>query len=68
MPQEINLLDPFGVVKMVRGQINTMAIQAKLPQIPEVPTIKMNMAGLPLLNKWNPVINRPGYAREERAG
>jgi len=68
MAQEINLLDPFGVVKMVRGQVNSMCVAAKLPQIPEVPTIKMSMAGLPLLNKWTPIADRPGMSRGERAG
>jgi len=68
MAQEINLLDPLGVAKMVRGQLNTMAIQANLPQIPEIPSIKMEMAGLPLLNKWAPIPERPGMSRGERAG
>lgn len=66
MAQEVNLLDPLGIVKAVRGQANQMAIQAKLPQLPEVPSIKVKMDGLPLLNQFNKVPNRPGYSREER--
>ncbi|KKK63371.1 hypothetical protein LCGC14_2994940, partial [marine sediment metagenome] len=31
MAQEVNLLDPLGIAKAVRGQVNQMAIQAKLP-------------------------------------
>ena len=68
MAQEVNLLDPLGIVKAVRGQVNQMAIQAKLPQLPEVPAIKVDMAGLPLLNQFNMVPNRPGYERADRAG
>jgi len=68
MAQEVNLLDPLGIAKVVRGQGNQMAIQAKLPQLPEMPTIKMNMAGLPLLNVFNQIPERPGWSRGERAG
>jgi len=68
MAQEVNLLDPFGVVKMARGQFNAMCVAANLPTLPEMPNIKMNMAGLPLLNKWNPIPDRPGMSRGERAG
>jgi len=68
MAQEVNLLDPLGIAKAVRGQVNQMAIQAKLPQLPEMPTIKMSMAGLPLLNKFNQTPDRPGMSRGERAG
>ena len=68
MAQEVNLLDPLGIAKAVRGQVNQMAIQAKLPQLPEMPTIKMSMAGLPLLNQFNQMPNRPGWGRGDRAG
>lgn len=68
MPQDVNLLDPLGIVKSVRSQVNQMAIQAKLPQLPEVPTIKVNMGGFPLLNQFNPTPDRPGWSRGERAG
>ncbi len=68
MAQEVNILDPLGIVKAVRGQVNQMAIQAKLPQLPEVPTIKVSMAGLPLLNQFDKAPNRPGYERADRAG
>jgi len=68
MAQEINLLDPFGVAKMARGQLNSMCVAAKLPTLPEMPVIKMNMSGLPLLNKWNSIPDRPGMSRGERAG
>lgn len=37
MAQEVNLLDPLGIAKAVRGQVNQMAIQAKLPPLPEMP-------------------------------
>ena len=68
MAQEVNLFDPLGIVKVVRGQVNQMAIQAKLPPLPEMPTIKVDMAGLPLLNQFNKVPDRPGMSRGERAG
>jgi len=68
MAQEVNLLDPLGVVKMARGQINSMFVAAKLPTLPDVPIIKMGMPSLPLLNKWNPIPERPGMSRGERAG
>ncbi len=68
MAQEVNLLDPLGIAKAVRGQVNQMAIQAKLPQLPELPTIKVSMAGLPLLNQFNQIPDRPGMSRGERAG
>ena len=68
MAQEVNLLDPLGIATMVRGQVNTMCVAAKLPQIPEIPTIKMSMAGLPLLNQFIKVPERPGWGRGERAG
>lgn len=68
MAKEVNILDPLGIVKAVRGQVNQMATQAKLPQVPELPTIKVDMAGLPLLNAFNQTPNRPGYSREDRAG
>ena len=68
MAQEVNLLDPLGIAKAVRGQVNQMAIQAKLPQLPDVPTIKVGMAGLPLLNQFNKIPDRPGLARTDRAG
>jgi len=69
MAQEVNLLDPLGIAKAVRGQVNQMAIQAKLPQLPEMPTINVSMAGLPLLNQFKAQApNRPGYERADRAG
>ncbi|KKM67011.1 hypothetical protein LCGC14_1475510 [marine sediment metagenome] len=68
MAQEVNLLDPLGIAKAVRGQVNQMVIQAKLPPLPEMPAIKVNMAGFPLLNQFNPVLNRPGLSRSDRAG
>lgn len=68
MAQEVNLLDPLGIAKAVRGQVNQMAIQAKLPQLPEMPAIKVNMAGLPLVNTFNKMPNRPGYGISDRAG
>ena len=68
MAKEVNLLDPLGIAKMVRGQVNQMAISAKLPPLPEMPTLSVSMAGLPLLNQFNPVPNRPGYDRADRAG
>ncbi|MBA7671313.1 hypothetical protein ES703_79469 [subsurface metagenome] len=68
MAQEVNLLDPLGIVKAVRGQVNQMATQAKLPSLPEVPTINVSMAGLPLLNRFIQIPNRPGYERADRAG
>ena len=68
MAQEVNLFDPLGIAKAVRGQVNQMAISAKLPPLPELPAIKVNMAGLPLLNQFNKVPNRPGYERSDRAG
>jgi len=68
MAQEVNLLDPLGIAKAVRGQVNQMAIQAKLPPLPEMPTIKVSMAGLPLLNQFNQIPDRPGFSRGERAG
>jgi len=45
-----------------------MVVQAKLPPLPEMPTIKVNMAGFPLLNQFNPLADRPGMARTDRAG
>ncbi|GAJ05672.1 unnamed protein product [marine sediment metagenome] len=68
MAQEVNLLDPLGIAKAVRGQVNQMATQAKLPQLPELPTIKVSMAGLPLLNQFNQIPDRPGISRGDRAG
>jgi|GEM_PF-3543575 len=68
MSQDVNLFDPMGIAKMVRGQVNQMAVQANLPQVPDLPTLNVSMAGFPLLNSFNPVVRRPGYAREERAG
>jgi len=68
MAQEVNLLDPLGVVKMARGQFNSMCVAANLPTLPEMPVIKMGMPTLPLLNKWNPIPERPGMSRGERAG
>jgi len=68
MAQEVNLLDPLGIAKAVRGQVNQMAIQARLPQVPEVPTITVSMAGLPLLNRFNQITDRPGMSRGDRAG
>ena len=68
MAQEVNILDPLGIAKAVRGQVNQMATQAKLPPLPEVPAINVSMAGLPLLNRFNQTLNRPGYGREDRAG
>jgi len=68
MAQEVNLLDPLGIAKAVRGQVNQMAIQANLPQLPNVPTINVQMDGLPLLNQFNQTPERPGWSRGERAG
>ena len=68
MAQEVNLLDPLGIAKAVRGQVNQMASQAKLPQIPTLPAINVSMDGLPLLNTFNQISDRPGYERSERAG
>ena len=68
MAQQVNLLDPLGIAKVVRGQVNQMAIQVKLPPLPEMPAISVNMAGLPLLNQFNPIPDRPGLSRADRAG
>ena len=68
MAQEVNLLDPLGIAKAVRGQVNQMAISAKLPPLPEMPAIKVDMAGLPLLNRFNQIPDRAGMGRGERAG
>ena len=68
MAQEVNLLDPLGIAKAVRGQVNQMAISAKLPPLPDMPTINVGMAGLPLLNQFNQAIDRPGMSRGDRAG
>ena len=68
MAKEVNLLDPLGIAKAVRGQVNQMAIQAKLPPLPEMPAIKVTTDGIPLLNQFNPVADRPGYERGDRAG
>ena len=66
MPQEVNLLDPLGIVKAVRGQVNQMATQAKLPQLPELPTVKVGT--LPFFNLFNRISDRPGMSRGDRAG
>ena len=68
MAKEVNLLDPLGIATAVRGQINQMAVQANLPQVPNVPTIKVKMDYLPLLNQFNLTPERPGWSRGERAG
>ena len=68
MAQEVNLLDPLGIAKAVRGQVNQVAFQAKLPPLPEMPAINVGMAGLPLLNRFNPIPDRAGMGRGERAG
>jgi len=68
MAKEVNLLDPLGIAKVVRGQVNQMVIQANLPPLPEMPAIKVNMDGLPLVNTFNQVPDRPGMSRGERAG
>jgi len=68
MAQEVNILDPLGIAKVVRGQVNTMAAQAKLPLLPEMPSVKVNMSGLPLVNTFNQTVNRPGYGIADRAG
>jgi hypothetical protein len=61
MAKDVNLLDPLGIAKAVRGQVNQMAIQAKLPPLPEMPAINVNI-------QFNQVPNRPGYERLDRAG
>jgi len=68
MAQQVNLLDPLGIAKMVRGQVNQMAISAKLPPLPEMPALSVDMAGLPLLNQFNQTADRPGMSRGDRAG
>jgi len=68
MAQQVNLFDPLGIAKAVRGQVNQMAIQAKLPQVPEIPAINVSMAGLPLLNRFNQIPDRAGMGRTDRAG
>jgi len=68
MAKDVNLLDPLGIAKAVRGQVNQMAISAKLPALPDLPAINVGMDGLPLLNQFNQVPNRPGMARQDRAG
>jgi len=68
MAQEVNLFDPFGIAKAVRGQVNQVAIQSRLPQLPDVPTVKVSMGGFPFLNRFDKIPNRPGMARGERAG
>lgn len=68
MAQDVNLLDPLGIAKAVRGQVNQMALSAKMPPLPEMPAINVSMAGLPLLNQFNTVPDRPGMSRGDRAG
>jgi len=68
MAQDVNLLDPLGIAKAVRGQVNQMAIQARLPQLPQMPAINVAMDGLPLLNQFNKAPDRPGFSRGDRAG
>jgi len=68
MAQEVNLFDPLGIATAVRGQVNQMAVMAKLPPLPEVPSIKVSMAGLPLLNQFIQIPDRAGWGRADRAG
>ena len=68
MPKDINLLDPLGIAKAVRGQVNQMAAQAKLPSLPNLPAIKVNVDGIPLVTRFNQVQDRPGMATPDRAG
>jgi len=63
MPNEVNLLDPLGIANAVRGQVNQMAAQAKLPQLPILPTVSVK--GLPFPNR---IPDRPGMSRPDRAG
>lgn len=68
MPQEVNILDPLGIAKVVRGQVNQMATQAKLPALPELPSVSVKVGPVSLFNPFNKIPNRPGLGREERAG
>ena len=68
MAQEVNLLDPLGIAKAVRGQVNQMAIQAKLPPLPALPTVNVQMGALPFSNLFNKLPDRPGFGRGDRAG
>lgn len=68
MARQVNILDPLGIAKTVRGQVNTLAAQAKLPPLPELPSVNVNVEGMPLVNAFNQTPDRPGYALSDRAG
>lgn len=40
MPEKFNPLDPLGVIKTVKNQVDTMASTAGLPQLPSVPGLQ----------------------------
>lgn len=69
MPNEINLLDPLGIGKVVKTQVDQMATQAGLPQTPKIPEVKSAavtnvLDPLGIFTRNNPLRNIPGYSRE----
>lgn len=66
MAQDINILDPLGIGKVVTTQINQMATQANLPKVPEFPVITARVGAFPLANMFNNIPDRQGYSRSER--
>ena len=66
MPNEINLLDPLGIGKAVKTQVDSMATQAGLPQTPQIPEIKTAATKLldPLGIFSRSSNERPGYGKE----
>ena len=67
MPNEINLFDPLGIGKAVKTQVDRMAIQAGLPQTPQIPEVKSTavtklLDPLGILSRASN--ERPGYGKE----
>ena len=66
MPNEINLLDPLGIGKAVKTQVDRMATQAGLPQTPQIPEVKSTklLDPLGIFTRLGSSHERPGYGKE----
>lgn len=64
MANEFNPLDPLGIAEKARQQVNSMARQANLPEMPEPPKVQMIIDPLGIFSRTNSIIQERGYSRD----
>ncbi len=66
MVNQANPLDPLGIFTGLKGQVDQMAAQAKVPEALRPKTIARVLDPLGLFSRNSPAPDRPGMGRGDR--